>query len=222
MFNEGYSTSQGHEPLRDDVCEEAARLCHLLATHASLSTPENRALLALMLFHAARLEARVDENGNVILLEDQDRSNWDRRLIAMAELWLERSRCVAPSRFHLEAGIALLHCRAQSVEQTEWGKIVALYDRLYALLPSPLYVLNRAIARGEAGDPKTALAELETIRKSREMRSYPLLDCAEARLHILLHDTEAARLAYERALLGEPAEHERAVVKRRLEALPTP
>lgn len=219
MFNEGYSTSHGHQPLRDDICEEAARLCHLICSHHALSTPATRALLALMLFHAARLEARIDSAGAVILLAEQDRSRWDRRLIRAAECWLEHSRAPDPSRFHLEAAIALTHCRAASIATTDWHYIVRLYDRLLALHDSPLYVLNRAVARGEAGDVETALAELDSIRSLREMRGYYLLDCAAGRLLELRGDPAAAIDAYAAALAAEVAPHERALLGKKLARL---
>jgi RNA polymerase sigma-70 factor (ECF subfamily) len=219
LFNEGYSTSQGHRPLRDDICEEAARLCHLLCEHETFSTPDTRALLALMLAHAARLEARVDPKGAVVLLAEQDRSKWDINLIRIAELWLKRSKTKSPSRFHLEAAIALVHCRATSVSETNWHLIVRFYDRLLALHDSPLYILNRAIARGESGDLDVALAELESIRNHRAMRNYFLLDCAVGRLHELGSNSAAALEAYAAARSAAVAPHERAVLDKKLAQL---
>ena len=113
MFNEGYSASTGDRPLRDDICEEAARLCHLLCEHRRFSSPAAHALLALMLFHGARLEARVDDAGAAVLLEEQDRSAWDRRLIGVADSWLHRASTPRPTRFHFEAAIAQIHCHAR-------------------------------------------------------------------------------------------------------------
>ena len=219
MFNEGYSTSQGHEPLRDDLCEEAARLGHLLCEHPSFNTPETCALLALMLAHSARLEARLDGEGQVVLLGDQDRSQWDRRLIGFAEHWLERSKTPTPSRYHLEAAISLAHCHAPSLEETDWPLIVRYYDRLLDLDLSPLYVLNRAIARGEMGDVTRALEELETLRGHRDLRHYFLLDCAVGRLHELSSRKEAARAAYAAARSVARAPHEQTFLDRKLAEL---
>jgi RNA polymerase sigma-70 factor (ECF subfamily) len=219
MFNEGYSTSQGHEPLRDDICEEAARLCHLLCEHQIFSSPESRALLALMLAHAARLAARLDADGAAVLLADQDRGRWDRDLIRHADHWLHRSKTDHPSRFHLEAAIALTHCHAKDVSETDWSLIVRFYDRLLDLQPSPLYTLNRAIARGESGDLATALAELESIRQHPDMRHYFLLDCAVGRLHELGSDNQAAIASYRSALSNGLAPHERVLIEKKMARL---
>ncbi len=219
MFNEGYSATQGHEPLRDDICEEAARLCHLLCGHESFGTPETKALLALMLAHSARLGARVDSEGATILLADQDRSLWDRGLVRAADDWLERSKTDHPSRFHYEAAIALTHCFAPTLEQTRWDRIVFFYDRLLQLHPSPLYRLNRAIARAESGDVDQALEELESLRGRQDMSSYFLLSCALGRLHELRDDSRKAVDAYTAALSGALAEHERALLERRISQL---
>jgi len=219
IFNEGYSTSHGHEPIRTDLCEEAARLCHLLCEHEDLSTATTRALLSLMLFHGARLDARTDSDGNHVLLEDQDRSLWDRGLIRMAQCWLERSRCENVSRFHIEAAISLQHCIAYSVESTDWSAIVRLYDRLIAAHHSPLYVLNRAIALGQAGETAAALRELESIRDCREMSDYFLIDCAFARIHELDGNKTAAIDCYLAALSRTTADHEMALLKRKISAL---
>ncbi len=169
MFNEGYSTSHGTEPIRDDICEEAARLCHLLC-ESPCSSPATKALLALLLFHAARLDARTDEDGAVILLEDQDRAKWDRRLIGAAQSWLAQSKADQPTTFHLEAAIAMQHCISPSVEATDWGTIVRLYSRLLQLRESPIYALNRAIAVGQAGDTHEAMSLLQSLRNREDMK----------------------------------------------------
>ncbi|MEM8681680.1 MAG: sigma-70 family RNA polymerase sigma factor, partial [Planctomycetota bacterium] len=185
MFNEGYSTSHGIAPIRDNVCEEAARLCHLLCEHDTLSTPESQALLALMLFHASRLDARVDALGQTVLLDDQDRSKWDHRLIQVADGWLVRSVQDRPSRFHLEAVIAQFHCAAPSFAETDWDSIVKFYDRLLEGHPSPVYRLNRAIAVAHAGQPEEALVALQQLRDARELDNYYLLTCALGHVHQL-------------------------------------
>ena len=216
MFNEGYSTSHGVEPIRDDICEEAARLCHLLCEHAALSTPESRALLALMLFHASRLDARTDEQGNVVLLEDQDRTRWDQKLITAAHGWLVKSAQRVPSRYHLEAAVAQMHCSVGSLAETDWQKVVMCYDRLLEMSPSPVYRLNRAIAVGQGGDTQQALTELQVIGEAAELEDYYLLDCAKGYLLQLAGDTKAATDAYLAALARTIPEHQKSLVKRRL------
>lgn len=219
IFNEGYSTSQGHEPIRDDLCEEAARLCHLLCLDKNLSTPTTRALLALMLFHGARLEARRDDQGTPILLEDQDRNRWDRSLIRIAESWLASSKGNEISRFHFEAAIAQQHCQAASVEQTNWRLIVQIYDRLISLFDSPIYVLNRAIARGQQGETEQGLRDLDEISTQPGMSNYFLIECARARLFELDDSPRAAIDCYLKALSGNTAAHEKSLLKKKIQAL---
>ncbi|QDT40721.1 RNA polymerase sigma factor [Gimesia alba] len=215
MFNEGYSTSLGSEPIRDDICEEAARLCHLLCESA-YCLPVTKALLALMLFQAARFDARTDEDGAVILLEDQDRTRWDRCLIMNAQSWLAQSKTDQPTTFHLEAAIAMQHCIAPSVEATNWETIVRLYSRLMQLRESPVYSLNRAIALAQAGDTCEALMQLESLQSREEMQNYLLLDCAFARIHELDGNTQSAIDACLRALSKAVAPHEKELLERKL------
>jgi len=215
MFNEGYSTSHGTEPIRDDICEEAARLCHLLC-ESTYSTPATKALLALFLFHSSRLEARIDENGTVILLEDQDRTRWNRHMICIAQSWLRKSKADQPTIFHLEAAIAMQHCISPSVEATDWNTIVLLYSRLLLIRESPIYVLNRAIALGQAGDTDESMTQLESLRNREDMQNYLLLDCAFARIHELQGNTQAATDSYLVALSKTTALHEKELLERKL------
>ena len=218
MFNEGYSTSRGSEPIRDDICEEAARLCHVLGT-SRCATPATQALLALLLFHGARLDARIDERGAVVLLEDQDRTKWDRRLIAAAQDWLFQSKTEVPTTFHLEAAIAMQHCVAPSVDATDWATIVRLYSQLLRLRESPIYVLNRAIAIGQAGEPQQALAQLQSLRGRDDLKDYLLLDCAFARIHELDGNTPAAVDSYLAALSKTAVPHEKQLLEKKLRRL---
>ncbi|GAB4151815.1 MAG: sigma-70 family RNA polymerase sigma factor [Planctomycetaceae bacterium] len=218
MFNEGYSTSHGTEPIRDDICEEAARLCHLLC-ESPCSSPATKALLALLLFHAARLDARTDEHGAVILLEDQDRTKWNRRLIRSAQSWLAKSKTDQPTTFHLEAVIAMQHCISPGIEQTDWDIIVRLYSRLLQLRESPIYRLNRAIALGQAGDTREAMSQLQSLRNREEMKNYPLLDCAFARIHELESKPEDAIGYYLSALSRTTTSHEKELLERKIDLL---
>ncbi len=219
MYNEGYSTSQGLDPIRVDLCEEAARLCHLLCEH-SVSNSTTYAILALMLFHAARLPARMDEDGAVVLLDDQDRSKWDQGLIQIARQWLARSGRGELSQYHLQAAIAMQHCQAKSVESTNWPVIVQLYEKLGRMNNSPIYVLNMAIARAQSGDIKTAFKDLANISEHPDMADYYLLDCARARFHEMQGDNNSAIDCYLVALHRENlAPHERALLKKKIALL---
>lgn len=219
MFNEGYSTTQGTTPIRDDVCEEAARLCHMLCAQTQIANPQSRALLALMLFHAARLESRIDQDGAIVLLEDQNRLKWNRDLIAIGEKWLAASAEDSPSRFHLEAAIALQHCRAESVAATNWQLIDALYDRLQQMIDSPIYALNRAIALGQLGRTDQAMKMLDSIRSSNKLKQYSLLDCAYGRIWELSGNTQSAIDSFRRAAERCAAEHEIQIIQRRIKKL---
>ena len=219
IFNEGYSTSHGHEAIRDDLCEEAARLCHLLCLNEELSTPTTRALLALMLFHGARLDARIDSQGTPILLEDQDRNRWDHSLIKVAECWLTRSNGDEVSRFHFEAAIAQQHCQASSVEETDWQMIVGIYDRLISLFDSPIYILNRAIALGQLGETDRAMSDLDEISTRPGMSNYFLIECAKARLFELADCRSEAIDCYLKAMSGNTAAHEKSLLKKKIQAL---
>lgn len=219
LFNEGYSASRGDLPVRIDLCEEAARLAHLLC-ETGLAQPATRALLALMLYHAARLESRTGEDGAIVLLSDQDRRAWDWKMIAAAESWFERSATGATvSRFHLEAGIARLHCVAPSLEGTDWTEIVRHYDVLMQLYPSPLYRLNRAVAAGQLGRLDEALAELQALDGSGALEEYPLLHCALGDALARAGDRGAALVHLRRALVHIQVPKERELIEQRIRAL---
>ncbi len=219
LFNEGYSASRGELPVRIDLCEEAARLAHLLC-ESGLAQPATRALLALMLYHAARLESRTGEDGAIVLLGDQDRRAWDWKMIAVAESWFERSATgTTVSRFHLEAGIARLHCVAPSLEATDWNEVVRHYDVLMQLYPSPLYRLNRAVAACQLGRLDEALTELQSLDGSGALEEYPLLHCALADALVRAGDHATAHLHLRRALVHVQVPRERELIERRLKAL---
>lgn len=218
LFNEGYSTSQGTEPIRDDICEEAARLCHLLCL-SPYSSPTTKALLALLLFHSARLESRVDEKGAIILLEDQERSKWDRHLICTAQSWFAKSKNDQPTVFHLEAAIAMQHCIANSVETTDWQLIVKLYGQLLQLRDSPIYRLNQAIALAQLGKTSEALSQLQSLTNLESMKNYLLLDCAFARIHELEGCKQEAIDSYLSALSKATAPHEKELINKKLQKI---
>jgi RNA polymerase sigma-70 factor (ECF subfamily) len=194
LFNEGYSSSSGDRAIRDDLCEEAVRLCHLLSSQPRFATPATNALMALMLFHGARLDSRLDERGFFLLIEEQDRERWDHALIRRGREFLDRSaEGHAVSTFHLEAGIAAIHCAAESYEQTDWPAIVRLYDALIAVHDSPVYVLNRAIAVAEVEGPRAGIRALESAARDPALRRYHWLDATLGELHRRAGEIERAR-----------------------------
>ncbi len=217
MFNEGYSAATADAPVREDVCEEATRLCHLLANHP-IATPATSALLALMLCHAARLPSRTDEAGHTVLLEAQNRERWDRTLITHARAWLQHAG-IPSSRYHLEAMIALKHCEAASTAATDWRSIATLYTQLLAFNDSPLYRLNRAVALAECGDAHTAIEEIDRLSGSGNLDDYAFLGSVRGRVLETLGRAEDAREAYSQALSQARAPHAQAVLRRHLARL---
>lgn len=217
MFNEGYSTTTGDQTIRQDLCEEAARLCHLLCQKKTTSNANTRALLAMMLFHAARFQSRTSTDGSIVLLQDQDRSQWDSTLIQVAKAWLSKSADPSTlSTYHLEAGIALQHCQAEQYSDTNWGVIVKLYDRLIELLPTPIYKLNRAIAKAEIGETKKALNELLEVAEEKKVAQYSHLHCALAHVYRLQDDHSTANQHLRRALELATSQHERRFIENQL------
>lgn len=202
MFNEGYAATAGDQLIRDDVAWEAIRLAHMLAAHPATACPKVWALLALMLLHAARFPARVDSEGTVFLLRDQDRGKWDRAAIAEGLHALDRAAAgETVTALHLEAGIAACHAAAASWDATDWAQIVELYDELFALTASPVVAVNRAVAVSRIDGPLSGLAALEAIDNASALERYPLLPAIQAELWREAGDFERAAACY-RAALG--------------------
>ena len=220
LFNEGYNSTHHQDHIREDLIEEALRLGDMLVRHPLTAGPEPQALLALMLFHAARSEARVDADGAIILLADQDRSRWDRQLIVLAERYLEEAvRSGDVSAYLLEAGIAGIHAHAPSFEGTDWSTIVVLYDRLLALAPTAIVRFNRAIALGKAQGAATGLRALEAVEGLEHSHFYHAA-CGDL-LRDLSRTAEAAE-AYERAEGLARSASEQELLRRKRTALGRP
>ena len=215
MFNEGYSATRGDLPVRIDLCEEAVRLCHLLC-ESDLGLPTTRALLALMLFHAARFESRLNDSGSHVLLADQDRSLWDRDMMRVAEYWLVRSAEGGVSRFHLEAGIARIHCNATSIAETDWDGIVRHYDALLKFDNSPIYTLNRAVALGQLGRVEEGISALRSIERNQSLKRYPLFHCAMADLLVQSNRPDQAIEHWQLALNNIHASHDKKLIEARI------
>jgi RNA polymerase sigma-70 factor (ECF subfamily) len=219
LFNEGYHPAEGDAAIRADLCEEAARLCYLLCSQPRFATPASYALMALMLFHAARLDARLDHDGSLLLLEEQDRSKWDHALIGRAQEFLNQSAAgPVASTFHFEAAIACLHCTAKSYAETDWPAILRLYDALLKLHRSPVYLLNRAIVVAQVDGPQAGIRALKEAVEDPTLRHYHLVDAALGELHRRAGDTAEARRHLESARRKTNSPFDRAIIDRRLAA----
>jgi RNA polymerase sigma-70 factor (ECF subfamily) len=217
LFNEGYSSSEGETAIRTDLCEEAARLCHLLCSHPRFRTPATDALMALMLFHAARLESRLDQRGSVLLLEEQDRGKWDQRLIRRAHEFLARSAEGAViSPFHLEAAIACHHCTAKSLAETDWRAVLQLYDALLTQQSSPVYLLNRAIVLAQIEGPQAGIRALEEAGRDPALKRYHLFDATLGDFYRRSGDLARARQHLEAARQKTASPFDRELLDRRL------
>ena len=217
VFNEGYSATRGNQLVRTDLCAEAIRLARLVRELMAPQPPsEATALLALMLLHDSRRDARTDEAGNLVILEEQDRTRWHQGQIEEAlALVAEISRgSIGP--FALQAAIAAVHCRATRPEQTDWAGIVRFYTALERLQPSPVVSLNRAVAVAMAEGPQAGLALIDQLAGDDELENYHLLHAARADLlRRLGSNTEAAK-SYERALALVTHDSERRFLEKRL------
>jgi RNA polymerase sigma-70 factor (ECF subfamily) len=217
LFNEGYLSAHAEHVIRRELCDEAVRLATLLAEHPLAATPESFALLALMHLHVARLGSRVDAMGGLLLLEEQDRSLWDRERIGLGMSWLQRSACGDVfSRFHAEAGIAAEHCLAPSFQRTRWEEIATLYTMLERVAPSPLFTLNRAVAIAEWQGPEAGLAVLDGLAPPAWLSGSYLWDAVLSDLHRRADHAEIARQHRERALGSAPTDAVRVLLRRRL------
>ncbi len=223
LFNEGYLSARSDQAIRRELCDEAIRLTTLLAAHPVGATPETFALLALMHLHGARLAARLDGMGALLLLEEQDRSLWDQDQLRLGAVWLERAASGETfTRFHAEAGIAAEHALAASFAETRWSEIAELYVMLDRIAPSPLNAMNRAVALTEWQGPEAGLALLEAIEPPPWLLGYYLWDAVLGELHRRAGHNEEARRHIERALAAAPTDAERELLRRRLASLEVP
>lgn len=201
MFNEGYNTSRGSDPIRQDLCAEALRLVSLLIRHPKLQQPRVFALGALMCFHGARLKARTGENGENFLLGYQNRKAWNQQLITRGFQWLVHARSGKRlSRYHLEAGIAAEHCRAESLQATNWGFIKAHYRLLLNLEESPFVALNHAIAVWYDEGPDEAIKLLENLLAKESLNQYYLFHATFGEVAAALGQPRRAAASYHRAI----------------------
>lgn len=220
IFTEGYAPTRGEPLARADLCAEAIRLGRLVRTLLEPKPPaEATALVALMLLHDSRREARLDEDGDLVVLEDQDRTRWNRPQIDEALTLVDEALRGEPGPFALEAAIAAEHCKAARPRDTDWSQIVKLYDLLEQLMPSPVVSLNRAVAIAMAHGPEPALELIEQLADSGELEDYHLLHAARADMLRRLGSNDKAAESYESALALATNDGERRFLERRLREL---
>jgi RNA polymerase sigma-70 factor (ECF subfamily) len=220
VFNEGYVGTRGEPLVRADLCNEAIRLGRLVTMLLAPPPPgEVTGLVALMLLHDSRRNARLDDAGDLVVLEEQDRSRWNQKLITEALLLAEealRPSSGEPGPFALQAAIAAEHCKATRADDTNWRRIVRLYDTLERVQPSPIVSLNRAVAVAMADGPEPALALIDSLAATGELNEYHLLHAARADLLRRMGSKEEAAKSYERALALVTNDSERRFLERRL------
>jgi len=210
LFNEGYNASHGPDLIRWDLSAEALRLSELLLGYPVGNTPKSNALHALMLLQASRFPARVGDQGNILLLQDQDRSRWNKAMIEWGMFYLNQSaEGTVVSDFHLQAGIAACHCAAESYEATDWKRILSLYDMLSQNNDSPVVALNRAVAVSRIKGAEAGLRSVAEIQNKGSLGSYYLLHAVLAEFQIELGNFQEAAAHLGRALNLTTLESER-------------
>ena len=217
IFDRGYSAYEGDRHVLEDVCRDALRLAELLTRHPQTATPESHALASLLCFQASRLRARVDADGDPVLLDDQDRSLWDDALVTRGYLHLDRAASgERETTYHLQAAIAAQHA---SPAGADWSVVRRLYDRLYRLHPTPVVALNRAVAVAHDEDAEAGLVLLEDIEP---LSRYHLLPSTRAELLLRTGDVDGAAAAYREALRCPCSEPEQRFLAKRLAAVTVP
>lgn len=223
LFNEGYKASSGDQLVRADVCHEAVRLTRLLARHTAGNQPKTHALLALMLLNTARLATRTDADGNLLRLQEQDRTCWDRAMIAQGMLHLAHSAAGDEiSEYHLQAGIASCHCAAPDYAATDWRQILALYDRLVGFDDSPVVALNRAVALAEVQGPQAGIEAVGAIQNLQSLDAYYLLHAVLGEFELRLNHANAAAVHFRRALQLAEIKSEQHFLAHRIRACEQP
>jgi RNA polymerase sigma-70 factor (ECF subfamily) len=219
LFNEGYKASTGASLIREELCQEAIRLAALVAEHGATNQPRTHALLALMCLNSARLPARVDPEGNLLRLKEQDRSSWSQPLIARGMLHLAQAAAGNEiSEYHLQAGIAACHCAARDYDSTDWPQILSLYDQLVELDDSPVIALNRAVALANVHGPKAGLEAVETLPNAQQLDSYYLLYAVLGELEMRQKNFSAAANHLRKALQFAELKSERTFLSNKLHA----
>jgi RNA polymerase sigma-70 factor (ECF subfamily) len=219
LFNEGYKASSGENLVREELCEEAVRQADLLITHPAGNKPKTHALLALMLLNAARNPTRLDAEGNLLRLQEQDRTRWDKSMIARGLFHFAQSAAGDElSEYHLQSGIAACHCAAKDYESTDWRKILSLYDRLIEFDQSPVVALNRAVAIANIHGPKAGLQAVRQAGNLNKLSSYYLLYAVRGEFEKRCGNLQAAAEEFRRSFELAETKSERAFLLKRLQA----
>jgi RNA polymerase sigma-70 factor, ECF subfamily len=223
VFNEGYSATRGEPLVRADLCAEAIRLARIIRVLMAPYPPEEATgLLALMLLHDSRRDARVDDAGDLMVLEEQDRRRWNQAQIGEALPLVEEALRLEPGPYALQAAIAAEHCKAARAQETNWTRIVVLYSVLARIQPSPIVSLNRAVAIAMAGDMEEGLAQIDSLIDTGELDDYHLVHAARADLLRRRGAATEAAKSYERSLALVTNESERRYLERRLREVSEP
>ncbi len=219
IFNEGYNSLKADEIIRKDLCAEAMRLCKLLTEHRRCSQPATFALLSLMCFHAARFESRLNENNELVLLQYQDRSRWDKELIAIGHAYLNRSAAGAElSVYHIESAIAAEHCMSRSFQQTNWERMLCLYNLLLEAKPSATVQLNRAVVIAELGNIASAIESIMAIEKIDQLiNTHYIYSAVLGDLYKRLSDAVKAQQYLQQAHDLTSSEAEKKLIKDKIE-----
>jgi len=220
LFNEGYNSTSHEDLIRKDIIDESLRLGSLLIRHPSTRHPKVYALLALMYFNSARSNARLDKEGNILLLKEQDRNLWNREAILTGTKMLNESAAADElSVYHLQAGIAREHMIAPTYDRTNWNNILHLYDLLYRLDPSPVIALNRAIVIGEIQGPSAGIEAIEKIPEKNAIGKYYLLPATLGEFHHKLDERIKAREYYLEAMRLTQSSAEKNLLQKKISAL---
>ena len=218
LFNEGYKASSGESLIREDLCREAIRLTILLSEHPAGNQPKTHALLALMLLNASRIPSRMDGDGNLLRLQEQDRTRWDQSGMARGMFHIALSAAGNEiSEYHLQAGIAACHCAAKDYVSTDWRQILELYDRLMEFDDSPVVALNRAVALAEVHGPQSGVEAVEAIRNLRSLESYYLLHAVLGEFESRMNHPQAAAAHFRKSLQLAEIKSEQAFLSKRLQ-----
>jgi RNA polymerase sigma factor (sigma-70 family) len=221
IFNEGYNSSHSDIIIREDLLDQAMYLCDLLCTHTQTQLPEVYATMALMYYHAARINSRIGAEGEIILLSSQDRAKWDRAMIARGNEYLEKAAFGdSLTTYHVEAAIAYEHCNAQRFEDTNWLRILGYYDCLYRLAPSPVVLLNRLTVIFKIYGAEKTMEELGQADNKTELEKSYLYHSLLGEI-LTLSDPGAARRSYERAIDLTQNSAEKKLLARKISNLST-